>query len=89
MTTTGTEVCQSVRQCIVANSLTIWLYAVGMKSANCMKATGRWPTMARPMAAPMMVDSLNGEFITRPGNRVLSPLVTPNTSPLGSSISSP
>ena len=79
----------SVRQCMLPISETIWLNASGRKSANCRNATGRWPANARPTAVPTIVDSDNGAFMTRCGCSVLSPFVTPNTSPLGSSMSSP
>jgi hypothetical protein len=40
----------------------IWLKASGMKSANCRNATGRWPTSARPIAVPTIVDSVSGRI---------------------------
>jgi hypothetical protein len=88
-TITGARQPPQVRQSMVASSLASWLNASGTKSANCRKATGRPPARARPIEVPTMVDSLSGEFATRPGNARVSPRVTPNTSPLGSSISSP
>ena len=54
-----------------------------------MQATGRCPASARPIAVPTIVDSDKEELTTRPGNTVLNPLVMPNTSPFGSSMSWP
>ena len=87
--TTGADHRPSVRQCMVASSEAIWLNARGRKSANCTIAMGRPPARARPIEVPTMVDSLSGALVTLPGNRVDSPRVMPNTSPLGSSMSCP
>ena len=48
-----------------------------------MKATGRWPANARPMAVPMIVDSDNAEFFTRPGKLGTQPPGDAEHVPLG------
>ena len=79
-----------LRQRIVPSSEITWLMPLGRKSANWMKPTGRPPAIARPMAVPVMVDSVRAELMTRSVPWVVdSPRVTPKTSPLGSAMSSP
>ena len=86
---TGASQPPSVRQNILPSSEIIWLKAMGRKSANCRKATGRFPARASPQLIPTIEASASGEFLTLPGYSVVNPRVTPKTSPFGSSISSP
>src|SRR5439155_1587264 len=53
-----------------------------MKSANCISATGRMPSMAAPTAAPTMADSARGVSHTRSApNSSMNPSVTLNAPP--------
>ena len=57
--------------------LTIWSMATVMKFISMISATGRMPTIAAPMAAPMMACSEIGVVRTRPVPYLVdSPLVT-------------
>ena len=49
--------------------LKIWSKQTPMKSTNMSSATGRWPRVAAPTAAPMKADSEIGVSSTRSGNR--------------------
>ena len=73
-----------VRQNIVAAWYTIWLKPTVEKSANCISTIGRMPSMAAPMAEPMIASSLIGASSTRPGYswaRFLVALNAPPNSP--------
>ncbi len=65
-----------------AASLTIWLNAGRMKSANWISGTGRSPLTAAPIEAPTISDSVSGVSITRSGpNSANSPSVARKTPP--------
>src|SRR5690606_3041705 len=67
-----------------AASLTIWLKAGWMKSANWISQIGRMPASAAPMPIPTMLNSASGESITRFGPYLsYSPMVARNTPPRG------
>ena len=51
----------------MAASLTIWLKAGWMKSANWISQIGRMPYSAAPMPTPTIESSASGESITRSG----------------------
>ena len=60
-----------------------------MKSPNMISRIGRWPRSAIPAATPKSDASLIGVVSTRSGYASLSPAVTLNAPPYGSSTSSP
>ena len=70
-----------VRQYCVPALFKIWLSAMLEKSANCISTIGRIPSMAAPMAVPIIASSLIGVFSTRPGNCSARPFVALNAPP--------
>ena len=53
-----------------------------MKSANCISAIGLLPSIAAPIAVPIIFDSARGVSITRSSPYLLcNPLVVPKTPP--------
>ena len=62
--------------------MTSWSKPQEMKSENCISAIGRMPSVAAPIAQPMIADSASGVSITRSGpNSSMKPSVTLNAPP--------